>query len=52
MIQDKLTRAERLRLEAFNQVNLRNQMRPLPLKDQFAEAEAVEQWLKKARDDA
>ena len=52
MIQDKLTRAERLRLEAFNQVNLRNQMRPLPLKDQFAEAEAVEQWLKKARDEA
>ena len=52
MIQDKLTRAERLWLEAFNQVNLRNQMRPVPLKNHLAEAEEIEQWLKRARDDA
>lgn len=49
---DQLTRNERIRLEAFAQVNGRNQMRPLPLEQHFEEAEKVEAWLKQARDDA
>ena len=52
MIEDKLTRAERLRLEAFAQVNLRNQMRPIALDKHMREAELVEAWLKAAREDA
>lgn len=55
MIVDKLTRAERLRLEAFNQAvqasgaALRGGVDVGKL---FADAEAIEAWLRKAREDA
>lgn len=52
MIDDKLTRAERLRLETFNQVNLRYPLQPTPLDEHLREAEQVEAWLKAAREDS
>lgn len=52
MHNDQFTRAERIRLEAFAQVNARNQMRPLELHNHFQEAEKVEQWLRSAKEDA
>jgi hypothetical protein len=50
MPEDKLTRAERIRLEAFAQVGARNMARPLTLAMHLQEAEKVEAWLYAARD--
>lgn len=52
MGEDKLTRAERIRLESFAQVGMRHQIRPIPLTDHFIEAERVEKWLREAREDS
>lgn len=52
MQQDKLTRAERIRLEAFAQATGRHQMRPLDLDEHMIEAEKIETWLRQAREDA
>ena len=51
MPEDKLTRAERIRLEAFAQAGMRYTMRGCPLEQQFREAEAIEKWLKLAKED-
>lgn len=55
MIEDKLTRAERIRLESLSQaVNMAGHLfagRPFS-KEIFDLAEKVESFLKKARDDA
>jgi len=48
MPQDKLTRNERIRLEAFAQINQRYMTKPLPLLLHIQEAEELEKWLKKA----
>lgn len=45
MVEDKLTHAERIRLEAFAQAGMRHQMKPILLSQQFYEAEQIEQWL-------
>lgn len=50
MNQDKLTRAERIRLEAFAQVGQRNAMRPIAMEAHMAEAELLERWLYAARE--
>jgi hypothetical protein len=50
MNEDKLTHAQRLRLEAFAQAGARNQMRPIPIQQQFEEAVMIEQWLWAADD--
>ena len=49
--EDKLTRAERIRLEAFAQAGMRHTMRgPVPLQEQLDEAEIIERWLYSARE--
>ena len=48
---DQLTRAERIRLEAFAQAGMRYTMRGCPLEQQFKEAEQIEKWLKASTED-
>lgn len=48
MGEDKLTPAQRLRLESFAQAGARHQMRPLPLEDHFDEARKIERFLAEA----
>jgi hypothetical protein len=48
MGEDKLTPAQRIRLEAFAQAGARHSMRALPLAEHFAEAAAIEEWLRAA----
>lgn len=50
MIEDKLSQAQRIRLESFAQAGARNQMRPIPIQQQFEEAVLIEQWLWAADD--
>ena len=52
MIVDQLTRAEHIRLESFAQVNARHQLRPVELDEHLKGSEAVEAWIKQAREDA
>ena len=48
--EDRLNHAERIRLEAFAQIGMRNAMRPIALEAHMHEAEQLEAWLKKAKD--
>ncbi len=48
--EDRLNHAERIRLEAFSQINQRNMMKPLILEAHIHEAEVLEKWLKEAKD--
>lgn len=48
MIEDQLTRNERIRLEALAQAISNHQMKPLPFRDLLVEAELFETWIKKA----
>lgn len=47
---DKLTRAERIRLEAFAQISRRHGYRPIAMEAHKAEAEELERWLYAARE--
>lgn len=53
MQQDQLTRAERIRLECFAQINQRTMMGPkTDINTAMQDAERLEAWLKQAREDA
>ncbi|CAB4167876.1 hypothetical protein UFOVP860_60 [uncultured Caudovirales phage] len=47
---DRLTRAERIRLEAFALIGARHRLKPIPMDQHLSEAAALELWLYAARE--